>query len=175
MLTVYQISLISVLTQVMANTAAYNIILRARSFAKIKEGKIMITKTISAGVVLFASFVAGSAFAQDPDLGESLYMQYCATCHGSNAKGGGPLTQLLTVEVPALTQLAANNDGEYPMLKVVHIIDGRTGLRGHGGTMPTYGDIFMAETEGPIRDLSNILETRGRIMSLALYLESIQE
>ncbi len=125
--------------------------------------------------VISFSITAFSAAAQDQDIGEALYQEYCAVCHGSNAKGGGSLTELLTVDVPKLTDLAKNNDGEFPMLDVVHIIDGRTGVRGHGGPMPTFGAVFNDEMEGAFGRYGSVLETRGRIMSLALYLESVQE
>lgn len=116
------------------------------------------------------------AVAQDADIGAELYNEYCATCHGASAKGDGPMTDLLTTEVPDLTQLAANTeDGEYPMLNVIHIIDGRTGVRGHGGAMPTFGNIFSIETVEEMGIYGSVLETRGRLLSLALYLESIQE
>lgn len=72
-----------------------------------------------------------------------------------------------------LTGLAARNDGEFPMLQVIHIVDGRTGLRAHGGPMPVYGALFDAEAEaGPY---GGPLYTRGKILSLAYYLESIQQ
>ena len=58
---------------------------------------------------------------------------------------------------------------------MIHIIDGRSGLRAHGGSMPTYGDVFMAETVDEMERMGAVLETRGRVLSLALYLESLQE
>lgn len=141
-------------------------------------GKIMWTNFLKVTVIGLASIVASSAIAQDEEVGEVLFMQYCATCHGTDGEGAGPLSTMMTTKVSDLTVLANNNpqqEGVFPMLKVIHIIDGRTGLREHGGTMPTYGYIFMAETAtGLERDLSDILATRGRTMSLALYLESIQ-
>ena len=118
---------------------------------------------------------AGTALAQDAEIGARIYMQYCATCHGTAGDGRGPLTELMTVKVPDLTQLSATNDGEFPMLRVIHIIDGRTGVRGHGGPMPTYGDIFTAELPGDVGPYTASVATRGRMLSLALYLESIQK
>ena len=41
--------------------------------------------------------------------------------------------------------------------------------------MPTYGSVFMDETEDEMEKMGAVLETRGRILSLATYLESIQE
>jgi mono/diheme cytochrome c family protein len=129
------------------------------------------------GSVAFALVVSGSGVvAQDADVGGQIYGQYCATCHGVDATGGGPLTELLLEKPSDLTLLAQNNDGVFPMLELIHIIDGRTGLRAHGGSMPTYGEVFTAEAQSDmLGDYHASLVARGRIMSLALYLESIQQ
>lgn len=102
-------------------------------------------RTTLVSTVLFITLCGTGASAQQADVGQDLFEQYCATCHGLSGAGDGPLTVYLTEKVSDLTILAENNDGAFPMLKVIHIIDGRTGLRGHGGPMPTYGDIFEAE------------------------------
>lgn len=116
--------------------------------------------------------ISGSlAFAQD-DVGAANYRQYCATCHGASGIGDGPLTELMTTKVSDLTQLSANNDGEFPMLKVIHVIDGRTGLRGHGGPMPVYGALFEEEAGDAM--FGAVIHSRAKILSLAYYLESIQ-
>ena len=63
----------------------------------------------------------------------------------------------------------------FPILDVLHVIDGRSGTRGHGGTMPFWGQVFsdqIGESEG---QYGSVLEVRGRILSLAKYLESIQQ
>ena len=126
----------------------------------------------------FVLSVPAVASAQDASIGAALFNQYCSTCHGVDARGEGPLTEIMLEKPSDLRQLAANNpaaEGEFPMLRVIHVIDGRTGLRAHGGSMPTYGQLFMAETVDEMEQMGAILETRGRVLSLALYLESIQE
>lgn len=123
--------------------------------------------------IIAAVLAAGAANAAGEDVGKATYDQYCATCHGEGGVGQGPLTELMTVNVPDLRGLAAANDGEFPMLEVIHIIDGRTGLRAHGGPMPVYGAIFDAEVENA-GAYGAVMLTRGRILSLAYYLESIQ-
>lgn len=84
------------------------------------------------------------------------------------------MTEMITAAVPDLTGMTARNDGVFPMLQVIHIIDGRTGLRGHGGPMPVYGAIFDDEASdtGPY---GGPLYTRGKILSVAYYLESLQK
>ena len=133
-------------------------------------------KTIVMSVALALTPMIGSA--QDAGVGQSLYNQYCSTCHGTDGGGSGPLTEIMLEKPSDLRKLAAENPadaGVFPMLKVLHIIDGRTGLRAHGGSMPTYGEVFMADSLDEREEMGAVLETRGRILSLAMYLESIQE
>lgn len=125
--------------------------------------------------VCASALLLGSlANAQDVDVGQATYNQYCATCHGANGTGDGPMTEIITASVPDLTTLASENEGVFPMLSVIHVIDGRTGLRAHGGPMPVYGALFDAEnrTDTPYSD---VLYTRGKMLSVAYYLESIQK
>lgn len=121
-------------------------------------------------------FFANAAFAQEENWGQHYYTQSCAECHGDLAKGGGPLAKLLTVEVPGLTTLAKDNDGEFPLLRVIHVIDGRSGLRAHGAPMPAYGNLFRRELESPMSMMGGAEPLiRGRVLSIAEYLISIQE
>ncbi len=130
-------------------------------------------KKLLIAAALASATAAGGALAQDSEVGHMLYNDFCVACHGEMGKGGGELAGLMTIEVPDLTGLSARNDGEFPMLKVIHIIDGRTGMRAHGGPMPVFGKIFTAQAyeTGPY---GPVLETRGRVLALAMYLESIQ-
>ncbi|MBK5947039.1 hypothetical protein CCR83_11450 [Rhodobacter veldkampii DSM 11550] len=111
--------------------------------------------------------------AQADDAGRGLYAQYCSSCHGAEGKGDGPMAEYLTLKSPDLTTLSARNEGKFPMLDVLHIIDGRTGVRAHGGPMPVFGAVFSTEHAATI-DYTEVLATRGRILSLAQYIESIQ-
>lgn len=115
---------------------------------------------------------AGVAAAEE--IGEAEYMQTCAVCHGESGKGDGPLAELMTVTMPDLTRIAAASDGAFPLQEIIMVIDGRTGIRGHGYPMPIWGSRFEAEMSdtGP---MASELAVRGRVLSLALYLESIQE
>lgn len=108
------------------------------------------------------------------EAGEFAYQQYCATCHGPGGKGDGNLTDILSVAVSDLTRLSANNDGVFPMLHVIQTIDGRTGVRGHDQPMPTYGALFK-ERMSEIGPYAAEIALRGEILSIAYYLESIQE
>lgn len=118
-----------------------------------------------------AALATGAALAQDADVGAGLYADYCAACHGATGKGDGDMANVITIPSPDLTSLAARNGGTFPMLQVIHIIDGRTGVRAHGGAMPIFGRSFASDGDG----YGGVLESRGRILSLAMYLESIQQ
>lgn len=116
-----------------------------------------------------------SVLADEVELGARLYQESCSGCHGASGKGGGELSQLLSIQTPALTGLTAANDGKFPMLDVIHIIDGRSGVRAHGGPMPIYGSLYSASSVTAGSDYGSVIEVRGRILSLAMYLEAIQE
>lgn len=125
--------------------------------------------------ISFGLSVGSTAWAQDQDAGQRLYYESCAGCHGASGTGGGELATLLSIAPPDLTGLAARNDGEFPMLQVIHTIDGRSGVRAHGGPMPVFGSMFTASSATGEEDYSAVIEVRGRILSLAMYLESIQK
>lgn len=127
-------------------------------------------KSMIAGA-LSGLLLTGAAFADD--LGKDLYMNSCATCHGESAAGDGPLAELMTVEVPALTGLSAANDGAFPMLEVIQTIDGRQGTRGHGYPMPVWGKRLARDLDDNDYGSEEII--RGRILSIAYYLESLQK
>ncbi len=125
--------------------------------------------------VLFLLLAASPAFATDDLLlGRDTYHGACAACHGPEAKGDGPMVDLISIPVPDLTRIAARNGGEFPWLKVVHIIDGRTGLRGHGGPMPLFGALFSGDaTAADAPDGSPVI-TSARVLAVTDYLASIQ-
>lgn len=133
-------------------------------------------RTSFAAVVAVAGAVFfGPVQAQDAEIGASLYNDFCSACHGAAGKGDGDMANVITIPARNLTLLAKANDGEFPMLKVIHIIDGRTGVRAHGGPMPVFGRVFSTGNQGPGMEYGTVVETRGRILSLALFLESIQQ
>lgn len=116
----------------------------------------------------------GLAAPDSAAIGAELYARHCASCHGATGAGDGPMAALLTVAVPDLTGLAARNEGRFPMLEVVHKIDGRAAMVAHGGPMPVWGSVFMEPPQFQMGLYGTALEARGRIMALALHLEAIQ-
>ncbi|MBD3764102.1 MAG: cytochrome c [Rhodobacterales bacterium] len=132
------------------------------------------TKSLVLSAVLAILAIGGSVQAQQIDVGAQLYQDYCAACHGASGKGDGDMANVITIPSPDLTLLARNNGGAFPMLQVVHIIDGRTGVRAHGGAMPVFGRVFAHDPTPGQSDWSSLIEARGKVLSLATYLDSIQ-
>jgi len=102
--------------------------------------------------------------------GSYTFRTYCASCHGIDARGDGPLAESLRFRPPDLTRIAKRNGGEFPADKVVQIVDGRKPVKGHGGTdMPVWGDAFRNSDTG--YDEASV---KARIRSVVDYLKTIQ-
>ena len=77
------------------------------------------------------------------------YQKYCASCHGPEGRGDGPVAQAMKAMPADLTLLSMNNDGKYPADKVREIIDGRADVKAHGPrAMPVWGKEFYVSAEG---------------------------
>ena len=124
-------------------------------------------------VVLFAMPVRGSGAGEQALIesirGDNLYKAYCASCHGGDAKGNGPMVRWLKVQPADLTRIAARNGGKFPLERVDRIISGEDALpSGHGTrAMPVWGPVFSRVTRD--QDLGRL-----RIDNLARYLRDIQ-
>lgn len=126
-------------------------------------------------LVALLSLVGPYAHADEaPDMsGAELYQVFCASCHGTQARGDGPVANTLTVTVPDLTQIAARNGGRFPTQRVRDTIDGQNLPRVHGTrAMPVWGwDFYAIDRPDPVRrERAN--ELIGRLVA---YLESIQQ
>ena len=105
-----------------------------------------------------------------PASGKEMFVSYCASCHGKDAKGDGPAANALK-QLPAdLTTLAKRNGGKYPTDKVTTILRGQTKLMAHGDQeMPVWGPVFWRLSGGREE------QVQMRIANLNRYLESLQE
>src|ERR1051326_9206512 len=54
--------------------------------------------------------------------GADLFLEYCAVCHGKDAKGGGPAAEALKKAPADLTQISRRNGGQFPTIKVQQIV-----------------------------------------------------
>lgn len=103
------------------------------------------------------------------DTGSQLFRTYCASCHGTTARGNGPLADSLRHMPPDLTTYTARNGGVFPSERVRRIIDGRD-VAAHGDrVMPVWGDAFRAEPGGNSEQTA-----AARILAILRYLEGIQ-
>lgn len=81
--------------------------------------------------------------------GSALFRSYCASCHGAEGKGDGPLAANLRVIPSDLTRIAERNHGKFDADKVRRAVDGRGPKEIHGGSdMPVWGDAFKRAGEG---------------------------
>jgi mono/diheme cytochrome c family protein len=105
--------------------------------------------------------------------GRDTYLRYCASCHGPEGRGAGPLAGSLTKPPADLTQLAKRNGGQYDERAAMAAIDGRRQVAAHGTRdMPVWGAIFEAEGSGePYPAYQSLLQSR----LLVDYLATIQE
>ena len=102
--------------------------------------------------------------------GAELYDRFCASCHGAQAHGDGPVARSLNVAVPDLTKIAARY-GEFPAGQIRDIIDGR-GIDAHGTrTMPVWGYEFWVEEGGDVNAQRAVREAIARLVE---HLRSIQ-
>ncbi len=132
------------------------------------------TPLLAFGVLGLGAISAPAPAAAD-EPGRIEYMYSCSACHGDTARGDGPVARYLNVPTPGLTRLAAENDGEFPLLAVIQVIDGRSGLGPHGTMMPVWGARYMASAVEDAGPFGAEVIVRGRILSLARYLESVQD
>jgi mono/diheme cytochrome c family protein len=134
--------------------------------------KRMLAGALLGGAFLLVAFSATTAVnaqrAKDPlARGRKLYYQYCASCHGEDSRGSGPVAASLKGVVPDLHKIAKVN-GKFPMLHVKHIITGEVDTPAHGSKeMPVWGRYFR-ETKG-----NSMAEVN--IYALTRYLEAMQE
>ena len=125
--------------------------------------------------VIFAVLAAPALAEPDPVAGEGVFQTFCAACHGADAKGNGPMTEVLTLIPPDLTQLSASNGGVFPVFDVLRQIDGRDPMLAHGGEMPLFGQLFEFPDTAIATDSGQPILTAQPLADVAAWLESVQE
>lgn len=109
--------------------------------------------------------------AADDAAGRTLYRRLCASCHGIDGRGDGPVAPALGERPADLTTIARDNDGMFPALGVATAIDGTTMPRAHGvSDMPVWGEVLA----GPAPDATDAAKARDAILLLTDYLRTIQ-
>jgi mono/diheme cytochrome c family protein len=123
---------------------------------------------------------AGAVFAQttgpgNPPLviqsveGRDTFEFYCATCHGRDGRGAGPVVAALTIAPPDLTLVARRHGGAFPRAWVeAFVTHDDTVTPAHGTKdMPVWGPVFRGLDPSDTR-------TAIRIANVVKYVESFQ-
>ncbi|WP_249154474.1 c-type cytochrome [Bradyrhizobium manausense] len=134
-----------------------------------------------------AAGFAATAQAEDLDIGKSEFQSSCASCHGADARGKGPVSDQLKRPPADLTVLAKSNNGVFPTNAVYETIEGSKTIPAHGTReMPIWGERF-----NPIVNLPHYVDpsywklagpeqspevvVRKRILAVIDYLNRIQQ
>lgn len=127
---------------------------------------------VAAALAVGGAALAFDAVTLEDYSGEELFDRFCASCHGSQARGDGPVSRSLNVAVPDLTTIAVRY-GEFPALLIRDVIDGRgVDMRSHGTrAMPVWGYEFWVEEGG---DVNAQRAVRDAINKLVDHLRSVQ-
>ncbi|MCG7493092.1 c-type cytochrome [Thalassobius sp. Cn5-15] len=147
------------------------------------------TRTVAAlGLVAGLLTLAACAPSQDdamPEAGEgaALFVDNCAICHGADgrgADGSGAMPAKGLSPAADLTRLSAGNQGVFPRVHVLSVIDGYNRGALGASRMPEFGGFLGGETvpvaltvaaEG---DEMQLTPVPRNLAALVAYLETIQ-
>jgi mono/diheme cytochrome c family protein len=105
--------------------------------------------------------------------GKDLFQERCATCHGIDATGNGPMAPALKTAPADLTGLTKRAGGTFPAPRVVEIITFGGNVASHGTqAMPVWGKVFSDEGG---RGKGGAAASRRSLIALKRYLETIQK
>lgn len=103
--------------------------------------------------------------------GADLYAQLCASCHGPEGRGNGPVAATLETPPSDLTRITARH-GEFPDLDLFDMVDGRAVIPAHGSReMPVWGYELEARTPDDMPGRAGAQEMLSRIID---YLRTLQ-
>jgi mono/diheme cytochrome c family protein len=142
--------------------------------------------------LVIANLIVGfnlQSWAQQPvpqqaDIGKTEYQSSCASCHGVDGKGRGPVADALKTKPADLTMITKENNGVFPLGRIYDVIDGRQEVKAHGvRDMPIWGFRYSpAPISGvnpvapyfldPVYDREPVI--RSRILAVIDYLYRIQ-
>jgi|GEM_PF-1187032 len=116
-----------------------------------------------------------TAYSRANSVGHTLYMQHCSACHGDKGYGDGPVAHAYCIAPPDLSRIAERNQGSFPFMDIVDVIEGRRAIDAHGyRQMPVWGIEFRKSAwQAGLSEESRIIAD-GNLLALASWLERIQ-
>lgn len=133
-------------------------------------------RRVAPTLIAFALLASARALGADSFsdyTGKDLYQRFCASCHGDDGYGDGPVAASLKVLIPDLTRMYQRHGGKFPDAKVREIIDGRQVIPVHGTRhMPVWGQAFFV---GEGADQQSEARSDKIVEKLVEYLRSIQQ
>jgi len=134
----------------------------------------------SAALGLVLAGAAGLALGQVVDVGKVEFNASCASCHGVDGQGNGPMAAYLMGKLPNLSTLAKRNNGVFPFAHVYDTIEGTAAVKGHGSReMPVWGLRYSEKAAEHYMDYRAPYDAaafvRGRILALTEYVYRLQQ
>lgn len=128
----------------------------------------------AAGLALISGVVL--AQLQIADLGKQEFDKNCASCHGEDGTGNGPMLVPLRRSPADLTQLAKANQGILPVARLYEVIEGGNVFSHGTRNMPVWGRAFRVQDAAYYVDAPYDAETnvRAHVLVLLEYINRIQ-
>ena len=128
-------------------------------------------KPLLALMLLLGGASAAAASQKSVTQGRAYYLRFCASCHGENGDGAGPMVSSLKQQPADLRLLSDKYGNPLSIKRVAAFIDGREVVAAHGSReMPVWGERLY--------DIWNARRSpggmQGRITNIILYLRTIQ-
>jgi mono/diheme cytochrome c family protein len=125
---------------------------------------------VAACTALLAT-ASGAVPLDQVERGRVAYLRYCASCHGVQGDGEGPVARALTTRPSDLRELHGRYGTPLDRERLRAAIDGRTPIVAHSEReMPVWGERF----DLPPDDVSRERTIAERVAELHAYIESIQ-
>src|SRR5208282_3134411 len=101
---------------------------------------IILESILALGIALTLALPALAA-GDDVADGHRYFVRYCASCHGTDALGDGPVAKSLATPPANLRKLGDKYGMPLPAHRIAELIDGRDTARAHGThAMPVWGE-----------------------------------
>ncbi len=103
---------------------------------------------------------------------ERWFMAHCASCHGADGTGDGPVAAALDPPPADLTTIAQRNGGDFPFAEVMAVIDG---YDAPSRQMPAFSDLLAAGETVPF-DIGDgrLTPTPAPLIALTEHVRSLQ-